>query len=122
MTNHDGPADRARRQSANLARHLNGQHPSTVLLLARHAPGGRPDATAAELTGADDDGLTITPTVPEGTADLRLALPEGPDVRARIGALLKATRAGLPDSMPLTTLEEQMAGGGRGLHGSVAQH
>ena len=119
MTDHDGPADRAGRQSANLARHLNGQHPSTVLLLARHAPGGRPDAIAAELTGADDDGLVITATTPDGTAELRLALPDGSDVRARVGALLKATRAGLRDNtVPLTSLETQMASGGRGPHGA----
>ena len=120
MADHDGPADRAGRQSANLARHLNGQHPSTVLLLARHAPGGRPDASAAELTGADDDGLVVTATTPDGTAELRLALPDGSDVRARIGALLKATRAGLPATVPLTSLEEQTAGGVRGPHGSAA--
>lgn len=111
--------DRAGRQSANLARHLNGQHPSTVLLLARHAPGGSPDATAAELTGADDDGLTLKATAPDGDAVLRLALPDGPDLRGRIAALLKATRAGLPDTVPLTSLEEQKTGGGRGPHGSA---
>ena len=58
--------------------------------------------------------------MPEGAAKLRLALPDGPDVRARIAALLKAIRAGLPDSVPLTSLEEQMAGGGRGPHGTAA--
>jgi hypothetical protein len=104
--------DRAGRQSANLARHLNGQHPTTVLLLAQHAPSGRHDATAAELTGADDDGLTLKATVPEGTADFRLALPDGPDVRGRIGALVKATRAGLPDTVPLTSLKEQWPAAG----------
>lgn len=41
-------------------------------------------------------------------------------MRGRIGALLKATRAGLPDTVPLTSLEEQTAGGGRGPHGSAA--
>lgn len=115
--------DRSGRQSANLARHLNGQHPSTILLLARHAPGGRPDTTGAELMCADDDGLTLPATVPEGAAELRLALPDGPDgpdVRGRIAALLKATRAGLPDTVPLTSLEQQMAGGGRGPHGSAS--
>ena len=116
MADHDGPADRAGRQSANLTRHLNGQHPGTVLLLARYAPGGRPDATAAKMAGADDDGLMLWVTVPEGAAELRLALPDGTDVRARIGALLKMTRAGLPATVPLTSLEEQMAGGGRGPH------
>lgn len=118
----DGDEDRAARQSANLARHLNGQHPTTVLLLARHAPGGSADATAAELTDADDGGLTVTATTPDGDVVLRLDLPDGPDVRGRIGALLTATRATLPDSMPLTSLEEQMAGGGRGPHGSAAHH
>lgn len=109
--------DRAARQSANLARHLNEQHPGTVLLLARHAPGGRPDATHAQLTGADDH-LAVAATTPDGQVALRLALPNGPDVRVRIGALLSATRAALPDTVPLTSLEEQMRGGGRGPHGS----
>ena len=31
-------------------------------------------------------------TVPEGTADLHLGLPEGPDVRGRIGARLVRQR------------------------------
>ncbi len=118
MQDHD---DRAGRQSANLARHLNGQHPTTVLLLARHAPGGRADTTDAEMTGTDDDGLTVKVITPDGDAVLRLALPDGPDVRGRIRALLRATRAGLPDSVPLTSLEYQMAGGGSGPHGSAAQ-
>ena len=65
--------DRTGRQSANLSRHLNGQHPSTLLMLARHAPGGRPDAT-----GADDHGLTVKAATPEGDVVLRLALPDGP--------------------------------------------
>jgi hypothetical protein len=116
----DRPDDRARRQSADLARHLNGQHPSTVLLLARHAPGGRPDATAAGVTGAQDDAITIAATVPEGRVEMRLALPDAPDLRGRIAALLTQTRAGLPNTVPLTSLEEQMAGGGRGPHGSAA--
>lgn len=114
--------DRVGRQSANLARHLNGQHPTTVLLLARHAPGGRPDATAAELTGADDDGLTLSVTTPDGRSELRLALPDGPDVRARLGLLLTHIRAALPDGVPLTSLEAQRAGGERGPHGSASQH
>ena len=117
MSEHD---ERAGRQSANLARHLNGQHPGTVLLLARHAPGGSPDAIDAVLTDADADGLAVRATTRDGTADLRLALPEGPDVRGRIAALLAQVRAGLPGDVPLTSLEEQMAGGGRGPHGSSA--
>lgn len=117
VSDHDG--DRAARQSANLARHLNGQHPTTVLLLARHAPGGRPDAAAAELTAADDDGLTLTATKGDGQVVLRLPLPDGPDVRGRIAALLQQVRAGLPETVPLTSLEEQLAGGGRGPHGSA---
>jgi hypothetical protein len=119
VTDHD---DRAGRQFTNLARHLNGQHPGTVLLLARHAPGGRPDAAEAELTGADDGGLTVTATVPDGAVTLRLALPDGPDARARVAALLRLTRAALPDDMPLTSLELQLAAGGRGAQGSARQH
>lgn len=121
MTDHDG--ERSGRQSANLVRHLNGQHPSTVLLLARHAPGGRPDATAAELTGADHDALTVTVDGPGGPGTVRLPLPDGADVRARIASLLEATRAALPDdgSVPLTSLEVEMRGGGRGPHGTGHQ-
>jgi hypothetical protein len=94
-----------------------------VLLLARHASGGSPGATGAELTGADGDGLTLNATGPDGDAVLRLALPDGADPRARIGTLLKQVRAALPDdgSVPLTSLEEQMANGGRGPHGRAAQ-
>jgi hypothetical protein len=117
VTDHD---DRAARQSSGLARHLNGQHPGTVLLLARHAPGGRPDATAAELTGADGDCLTVTATAPGGDEVLRLVLPDGPDLRGRIAALLKQVRAGLAVTVPLTSLEEQMARGGRGPHDGAA--
>lgn len=121
MSEHDD--DRAARQSANLARHLNDQHSGTVLLLARHARGGRTDATAARLVGADDDGLALQVDTPNGRVGLRLALPAGDgDVRSRIGALLAATRAGLPDTVPLTSLEEQMAGGGRGPHGQNQHH
>lgn len=79
MTDHDDPDDRAARQSANLARHLSGgQHPSTVLLLARHAPGGRPDATAAELTGADDDRLALAVDGPAGQAQSVCRCRTGP--------------------------------------------
>ena len=115
------PNDRAARQSANLARHLNSQHPTTVLLLARHAPGGRLDAEDAELTAVDDHGLKLKATTPDGDVVLHLAMPDGPDARGRIAALLTATRAALPDdgSVPLTSLEQQMAGGGRGPHGTA---
>lgn len=110
MSDHD---DRNARQSAHLARHLNDQHPGTVLLVARHAPGGRPEACRAELTGLDEGGLELTVTASRGTTQLRLALPEGPDVRSRVGALLREIRAGLPDdgSVPLTSLEQQMRSG-----------
>jgi hypothetical protein len=111
-----GDDERAGRQSVNLARHLNGQHPSTVLLLARHAPGGRPDTTYAEVTGVAS-GLVITATTRDGTVELRLALPDGPDARSRIAALLAQVRAELPADVPLTSLEAQLAGGGRGPHG-----
>lgn len=81
MTDDDG--GRGGRQSANLARHLSNQYPGTVLLLARHAPGGRPDATGAELTGIDDGGLAVAATTPEGRVVLRLALPDGLDEPCR---------------------------------------
>jgi hypothetical protein len=104
--------ERAARQCA-LARHLDSHHPSTVLLLARRALGSSPETTAAELSGQDDDGLTLTTTLPDGEVVLRLPLPQGPDNRGRTAALLRQVRAGLPDTVPLTPLEEQMAAGGR---------
>ena len=92
--------DRARRKSANLVRHLDDRHPTTVLLLARHAPGGRPDATAATLTRADETGLMLTLALPDGTAELRLALPDD-------------------GSVPLTSLKRQTASGEHVQHGTA---
>lgn len=109
----DGRADApAGRQAANLARHLNAQHPSTVLLLARHGPGGSPDASRAELTAVDDHGITLRAASGDSTKELRLALPDGADLRSRVAALITAVRASLPDdgSVPLTSLEHQLRG------------
>lgn len=50
-----------------------------------------------QLIGADDEDLALTVTVADGPTWLLLTLPDGPDVRSRIGALLTATPAGLPD-------------------------
>lgn len=104
-------ARRGHRQAAGLARHLNAQHPTTVLLLARHAPGGRPDAQHAELVDLDDTHLTMSAATPDGAVELRLRLPDGADSRGRLRTLLVKVRAGLPDGEPLTTLEEQMQRG-----------
>lgn len=46
-------SDRAARQGANIAWHLNQSYPDTVLFLAWHA-GGRPHAIAAEMHTVDD--------------------------------------------------------------------
>lgn len=107
-------AGRERARAVNTARHLDAQHPGTVLLLARYAPGGRPDATAATLEAVDDAGLQVAVTTPAEVLPLRLALPPGADVRGRVADLLRAVRAGLPDdgSVPLTSLEQQLAGHG----------
>jgi hypothetical protein len=59
-------------------------------------PGGSLDATAADLTAAHDDGLALTVIAPVGDAALRVALPDGPEPRARIAALLEQVRARLP--------------------------
>jgi hypothetical protein len=95
-------------QAAGLARHLNLQHPSTVLLLARHAPGGRPDVQHAELVQVDDAQLTMTAATPDGSVELHVPLPEGADPRARLRGLLANVRTGRPDDEPLTTLEIEL--------------
>lgn len=101
--------DRERARGRNLAGHLNDRHPDTVLFLARQAA-GRGDAVAAELTGLDEDGMTLSVTSGGGTEVVQVALPadSGVDLRGRFGALLRRTRAGAPDA-PLTSLERQHA-------------
>ena len=97
---------RAQAQARNLARHLNGRHPDTVLFLARQAA-GRPAAVAAELVAVDAAGVTLSVDADGRTEQIQVPFPpsEG-QVRARLGALLRQARAGDPDG-PLTSLEQQ---------------
>lgn len=106
MTDGD-PREQLRGQ--NLATHLNERHPDTVLFLARHAA-GHVAAVAAALVGLDgDEGAALS--IDDGTTThlVQLPLPAGADLRTRLGALLRQTRAAAPPG-PLTSLEQQHAG------------
>lgn len=111
-------ADRSQRQAVNLARHLNECYSDTLLFLARFA-GVAPDATHAQLLAIDETGLTLTTDVRDEPVHISFPSAGGhPDVRARIGGLLGATRVAHPNE-PLTSLEQQMGGttgGGRRSH------
>lgn len=106
----DHENERAARQGANLARHLNQSYPDTVLFLARHAA-GRPDAVEARLDSVTADELVLTVTAAGGTAVVRVPLSAAPgaapDVRGRVRALLAVARQAAPGE-PLTSLEKQV--------------
>lgn len=111
----DHDDDRAARQGANLARHLNQSYPDSVLFLARLA-GGKPDATAAELVSLTDAELLFQVTTAGAVQPVRVPLPPaadtGDDVRARVRELLRLTRLNSPDA-PVTSLEERTGGRSR---------
>ena len=103
--------ERAKRQSANLARHLDDRYADTVLLLARHAA-GRSDAVSASVIAAVPAGLTLAVRTADGEEQVQLPFPAGTtDVRAAVRELLRTTRAGLPADVPLTSLEAQQQSG-----------
>ncbi|WP_049567658.1 DUF2470 domain-containing protein [Nocardiopsis sp. SBT366] len=51
--------------------HMNGDHPEDTLLICR-ALGGRPDATAARMTGLDGEGGDYAVTVDGTEEDVRI--------------------------------------------------
>ncbi len=61
--------ERTDRQSANLSRHLNADHPDTVLFLARRA-GGRATVSSAQLTGVDESSLDVAVVTADGPQQL----------------------------------------------------
>ena len=51
--------------------HMNGDHPEDTLIICR-ALGGRPEATAARMTGLDVDGGDYAVTVDGAEEDVRI--------------------------------------------------
>lgn len=99
-------------------RHLNLQHPDTVVFLARHAAGA-PDAVAAELRAVDPHGIDITVRQPSGASTQRLrfsaAISGIADLRGQLQGLLRAARTSAPDE-PLTSLEAEITSRGTRQH------
>lgn len=101
-------SERADRQAANLARHLNQRHPDTVLFLVRCAAGQR-NATTAELLAVEDAGVTVTSDAVSEPVQIAFGETVGSptDARSRLRHLLEVTRAANAH-YPLTSLEQQM--------------
>jgi putative heme iron utilization protein len=58
-----------------IARHMNDDHAADNLRICQ-ALGGRPDATAARMTGVDGAGIDFEVQAPAGPAPLRITWPE----------------------------------------------
>ncbi len=97
--------------AANILRHLNSRHPDTVLFLARHSA-GIADALAAELVGADYEGIDMSVKRALGSSTGRLQFGQpitaAAELRPQLRGLLIAARAAAPQE-PLTSLEEEMS-------------
>ncbi|WP_221319084.1 DUF2470 domain-containing protein [Nocardiopsis metallicus] len=64
---------------------MNGDHPEDTLLICR-ALGGRPDATAARMTGLDGQGGDYAVTVDDTEHQVRIPWAEPLTERAQIRA------------------------------------
>ncbi|MDG4830881.1 DUF2470 domain-containing protein [Solwaraspora sp. WMMD1047] len=77
---------------AAISRHMNDDHAADSLLICR-ALGGRPDATAARMTGMDATGIDFTVTVPAGAVPVRVPfahrLTERGEVRREVVRLYR---------------------------------
>ncbi|GAB3237527.1 hypothetical protein GCM10027447_36720 [Glycomyces halotolerans] len=80
---------------AAICRHMNVDHAEDTLVICR-AAGGRPEATAARMTGLDGDGGDFAVTVPGGEAAVRIPwsrrLTERAEVRTEVVRLFTASR------------------------------
>ena len=103
-----GHSERADRQAANLARHLNQRYPDTVLFLVRYAAGQR-NATTAELLAVAEAGVTVMSDAVSEPVHIAFDEAAGSptDARSRLRHLLEVTRAANAH-YPLTSLEQQM--------------
>lgn len=72
---------------AAVTAHMNDDHPEDTLLICR-ALGGRPEATAARMTGLDGDGGDYAVTVDDTEHAVRIPwarpLTERPQIRAEV--------------------------------------
>ena len=72
---------------AAVARHMNDDHADDSLVICRGL-GGRPDATAARMSGMDADGIDFAAETGEGPVSVRVPfgqrLTERPQVRAEV--------------------------------------
>lgn len=72
---------------AAVCRHMNGDHPDDSLLICRTL-GGRPDATAATMTGLDEHGADFEVTAAGGVGHVRLpwstTLTARPQIRLEV--------------------------------------
>lgn len=86
------------------------------MFLARHTA-GITDALAAELAGADRDGIDISVKCARGSFMARLhfrqPITTAGELRPQLRGLLIAARAAAPQE-PLTSLEEEMSTRGAG--------
>ncbi|WP_238418823.1 DUF2470 domain-containing protein [Gordonia sp. 'Campus'] len=75
--------------------HMNDDHADDSLLICR-VLGGRPDATAATMTGFDHTAATFDVTVPEGVVGVRLTwdrpVRDRADVRVAVVAMFRAAQ------------------------------
>lgn len=73
-----------------VARHMNTDHADDNVLICRVA-GGRPDATAAVMTGLDEEGVEFAVATPDGEVTVRVPfsrrLVERAEVRAEVARL-----------------------------------
>lgn len=82
---------------AAVLRHMNDDHAEDSLLICR-VLGGRPDATAALMTGFDHEAAEFDATVPDGVVRLRLPwdqpVRDRKDVRVAVVAMFRKAQEG----------------------------
>ncbi|WP_439030155.1 DUF2470 domain-containing protein [Gordonia terrae] len=97
MTDDSGPGAAAFGPEvvAAVLAHMNDDHADDSLLICRML-GGRPDATAATMTGFDHRAATFDVTVPEGVVGMRLdwdrPVRDRADVRVAVVAMFRAAQ------------------------------
>ncbi|WP_238009946.1 DUF2470 domain-containing protein [Dactylosporangium sp. AC04546] len=83
---------------AAVRRHMNGDHADDSLLICRSL-GGRPDATAAAMTGMDGDGIDFTAVVDGRDVPVRVPfsrpLTERAEVRPEVVRMYREACAAL---------------------------
>ncbi len=83
---------------AAVARHMNDDHAADNIVICQVA-GGRPDTTAAVMTGLDPDGIDFTATTPDGEVAVRVPfgrrLAERAEVRTEVARLYHESAAAL---------------------------